>query len=115
MTKAYYVHQFIFGAVIAVALLWLPLGTNNEVTVGFALWLTVNTVVYPYLRFVYETVTDFILGDNVFILPTVILLPWKLVTMFLCLAMAIFVARVRLAGIYIYLTSQEKKVQSYEI
>ena len=107
--------QLIFGAVIAVALLWLPLGTNNEVTVRFALWLTVNTVVYPYLRFVYETVTDFILGDKVFILPTVILLPWKQVTMFLCLTMAIFVAPVGLADIYIYLTSQEKKVQSYEI
>lgn len=114
LTKAYYVRQFILAAVMAAALLWLPLGTDNEITVGFALWLIVNTVLYPYSRFVYETVTDFILGNNVFILPTVVLLPWKLVTMLLCFAFAIFVAPVGLAGIYIYLTNQEKKIQSAE-
>lgn len=114
LTKAYYVRQFIFGAGMTAALLWLPLGTDNEITVGFALWLIVNTVLYPYSRFVYETVTDFILGNNVFILPTVVLLPWKLVTMLLCFAFAIFVAPVGLAGIYIYLTNQEKKIQSAE-
>lgn len=56
---------------------------------------------YPYARFVYEGITDYILGTNVFYVDAWLLLAWKLLTMFLRWAFAIFIAPVGLAYLYV--------------
>lgn len=64
--------------------------------------LATNALLYPYSRFVYEGVIDYILGTNVFYVNSWLLLAWKLLMMVLCWALAIFIAPVGLACLYIY-------------
>jgi hypothetical protein len=59
--------------------------------------LVVNTLLYPYSRFVYEGVMGFIVGQNVFWMNVLFM---KLVTMALCWSCAIFIALIGLAYLY---------------
>lgn len=108
LTKTYYFRQLVFGAVISAIVLCGVLTSDNP-RIGVAFWAIANAVFYPYARFVYETAMGFILGNNVFILPAIILIPWKVVTMWFCWCMALLIAPIGLAGLYIYFTYQEKK------
>ena len=98
LTKAYYFRQLVFGAVISAIVLCGVLTSDNP-RIGVAFWAIANAVFYPYARFVYETAMGFILGNNVFILPA----------MWFCWCMALLIAPIGLAGLYIYFTYQEKK------
>jgi hypothetical protein len=64
------------------------------------LMLVLNTLLYPYSRFVYESVMDFIIGRNVFFVNAILMLAVKLMTMLLCWSLAIFVAPIGLAYLY---------------
>jgi hypothetical protein len=48
------------------------------------LMMVVNTLLYPYSRFVYESVMGFIMGQNVFFVNAVLMLAVKVVTMVIC-------------------------------
>ena len=71
--------------------------------------MLINTVLYPYSRFVYESVVGFIMGNNIFITNAVMLLAAKLFTMALCWGAAIFIAPVGLA--YLYYQHSKKEAQ----
>ncbi|WP_338107341.1 hypothetical protein [Pseudomonas psychrophila] len=60
----------------------------------------VCTVLYPYSRFVYESVVGYIMGDNVFFVNAILMLMVKVFTMAMCWSLAIFVAPVGLAHLY---------------
>ena len=62
-----------------------------------------NTVLYPFARFGYLAVVDYIVGGNVFIWNTWIFLAFKLMTMLACWLLAIFIAAV----VVIVLTAQQ--------
>ena len=66
---------------------------------GVAL-ITVSWFLYPFSRFVYESVVNWIMGDNIFIANALIWLIAKLFTMALCFSFAIFLAPI--AWIYIF-------------
>jgi hypothetical protein len=98
----YYVRQFLFGLFFPVilfltsthgkALLALP--------VHLQVILAINTLLYPYSRFVYESVVGYIVGDNAFAFPVIIFGATKLFTMLLCWAFAIFIAPIGLVWLY---------------
>ncbi|SAK42522.1 membrane protein [Caballeronia glebae] len=62
-----------------------------------------NTLLYPYARFVYEGVVRYIVGDNIFVFPVLLVLPVKVLMMILCWVFAIFISPVGL--IYLYFSS----------
>lgn len=62
--------------------------------------VAVNTLLYPYSRFVYESIVDFILGRNVFFVNATMMLIVKWMTMTFCWGFAIFVAPIGLAYLY---------------
>jgi hypothetical protein len=70
------------------------------VTAELILTLVVNTFLYPYSRYVYEGITRFILGENLFIINAGVMLLAKLLTMALCWAAAVFIAPIGLAYLY---------------
>lgn len=47
---------------------------------GLLIMLAINTLLYPYARFVYENVVDFITGNNVFFVNAVLMMSIKLMT-----------------------------------
>ncbi len=63
-------------------------------------FIVLNTLLYPYYRFVYERIVGFILGENVFLVNAIFMLIVKLFTMMICWMFAVFVAPVGLAYLY---------------
>ncbi|MDU8417035.1 hypothetical protein RYA60_02040 [Pseudomonas syringae] len=104
LTPSYYARQFIFGALITGFILWAlsssPKGLSANA--GTIVFLLVNTLLYPYSRFVYESVVGFIMGGNVFFVNAILMLTVKLMTMAMCWSMAVFIAPVGLAYLYWY-------------
>ncbi|MGY4527833.1 hypothetical protein [Pseudomonas sp. UBA4617] len=102
LTPSYYIRQLFFGALFAALILGLaansPTGLSGKP--GLLLMAVVSTLLYPYSRFVYESVVGFIMGNNVFFVNALFMLAVKVFTMALCWSMAIFIAPVGLAYLY---------------
>lgn len=108
LTAQYLFRQYVFGIVMAI-LLFIVIPKMNF---GIGVFIVINTLLYPYARFVYETIIDFIIGDHFFILPIPVLFMWKTFTMIMVWGFAIFIAPVGLLCLYLYHTYQEKKALS---
>ncbi len=100
LTRAYYLRHLFFGALIGAMFLFLRILGGLHIL--DLVWVVASTFLYPYARFVWEGVVGFILGENVFYLPALVMLGAKLFTMMLCWNFAIFIAPVGLAYIYWY-------------
>ena len=102
LSREYYFRQFVFGLIWpAITVLAFTHGTHHDqMPAKLVFSLIVNTVLYPYSRFVYDSIAGFIQGGNIFFLPILVLLGWKAFTMLLCWACAIFVAPIGLAYLY---------------
>lgn len=103
LTKAYYFRQLFFGALIAAVFVWL-LYFNDHVSrdIRILLLAFILTVLYPYSRFAYESIVNFIMGDNILITNTVLFLGVKIFTMIVCWLCAVFIAPIGLLFIYFY-------------
>ncbi|MDA3045576.1 hypothetical protein OFO10_00145 [Campylobacter sp. VBCF_06 NA8] len=115
LDKAYYFRHFIFGAVLAVILIWaqsysaesMSARTGKEFAgMDFFIYIfyAICALLYPYARFVYESIVNFIIGNNFFIVNAVFLLIWKLVVMIVLFAFSIIIAPVGLAYLYYHHT-----------
>ncbi|MCL1860244.1 MAG: hypothetical protein FWG52_01740 [Proteobacteria bacterium] len=112
LSKAYYFRQLIFGLVMFGLVLYLTMGQGEGSPFSFIPFLTISTLLYPYSRFVYESIVDFIIGDNIFIGNAIVMLITKFITMFLCWGFAIFIAPIGLLYLYFYHSRQEREEQS---
>jgi len=113
LTKAYYLREFLFGLIFTGFIVFLQIQHPkplSEAVPLFALVL-VHTFLYPYARYVYQSVIDFILGDNIFITAALPALAFKFIMMTICWAFAIFIAPLGLIYLYFYHTKEEKKAQ----
>jgi hypothetical protein len=97
LSKSYYLRNFFFGLIFLAIYTFLMRETANELPSTFTLPYIVNTFLYSYSRFVYESIVNFIVGKNVFIFPVFVVLFVKLFTVLLCFAFAIFIAPIGLA------------------
>ncbi|CAI8721050.1 hypothetical protein [Pseudomonas brassicacearum] len=102
LTTSYYIRQFLFGLVSTVMI--ISLAANSPAGIGAKPGLIVlaiiNTLLYPYSRFVYESVVGYIMGNNVFFVNALFMLMVKAFTMAMCWSFAIFVAPVGLAYLF---------------
>lgn len=108
LSAAYYLRQFFFAVALAALLFYMLTQGSLVVPVGIFVWLAISVFLYPYSRYVYETVIGFIIGDNVFWVKTTVALTAKLITMLMCFMFAVFIAPVGLAFLYFYHSRQEK-------
>lgn len=98
LSAQYYWRHFFFGAVmtsIQLATIGAKPGMN-----GFWVFAAVNTILYPYARFVYESVVGFVMGQNFFMVNALLLLLVKFITMLACWMFAMFIAPVGWAYLY---------------
>ena len=109
LTAQYYFRQLFFGALFASFFVFMSLKGNASTSVGSWVFVVFSAFLYPYSRFVYESIVGFIMGDNVFFVNAIFMLIAKLFTMALCFSFAIFIAPVGLAYLYIYHTKNENK------
>lgn len=102
LTPQYYFRQVIFGSLFPIFLVWASSQSPNshEIQMGLLTFFIINTVLYPYSRFFYESIIDFIMGKNVFFVNALMLLITKFITMSLCWIGAIFIAPIGLAYLF---------------
>jgi hypothetical protein len=70
----YYVRQLLFGLFFPVFLLLASTHGKGllALPVHLQVILALDTLLYPYSRFVYESVVGYIVGDNAFIFPVIL-------------------------------------------
>ncbi|MFT2112461.1 hypothetical protein [Marinomonas sp. 2405UD68-3] len=113
LSKEYYVRQFLFGLIFPAILYFISSqGTADGMPASLILLCIVNAFLYPYSRFVYESVVGYILGDTVLFGSIFVVAITKYITMSICWAAAIFIAPVGLVYLYFYHTKQDTNKQS---
>jgi hypothetical protein len=100
LSPQYYVRQFVFGMIFPAFIYFVTSRSPHPIQIGMLVLLVVNTLLYPYSRFVYEGILGFIMGNSVFWGNAFFMLFVKLITMLLCWCFAIFIAPVGLAYLY---------------
>jgi hypothetical protein len=100
LSTHYYVRNFLFGLIFPVFMFVTMNRGHSAIPIGMAAILVVNTFLYPYARFVYESIIGFVLGSNTFFVNAFLMLFVKAITMLLCWSLAIFIAPIGLAYLY---------------
>lgn len=102
LSKSYYLRQLFFSLLMLSMAAYLENMSKNPHARDFLFYsyLVVSTFLYPYSRFVYESITGFIMGENVFFVNAILMLIVKAITMLLCWGYSIIIAPVGL--IYLY-------------
>lgn len=100
LSAQYYLRQLFFGSLFAAFMIYAAISGENPAPISMIALLVINTLLYPYSRFVYESIVGFIMGNNVFFVNAIFMMFMKLVTMLLCWSFAIFIAPIGLAYLY---------------
>lgn len=100
LSPQYYFRQLFFSLLVASFVLFMFSQGGKSIQIGMLLFVIISTLLYPYSRFVYESVVGFIMGNNVFFINAFVMLFAKFFTMMMCWAFAIFVAPIGLAYLY---------------
>ncbi|QXH33096.1 hypothetical protein [Pseudomonas muyukensis] len=104
LTRSCYIRHAFFGALVAIFLAVLVANTPHGILgkPGFIPFVVINTLLYPYARFVYEGVIDYIVGRNVFAGPALPMMAVKCFTIAMCWTFSLFIAPIGLAYLYWY-------------
>lgn len=102
LSRAYYLRQLLLGAIFPAFIIFMVVSRGNSMPFNMLALLVVNTLLYPYARFVYESTVGFVMGGNVFFVNAFFMLFVKLITMMLCWSFAIFIAPIGLAWLYFH-------------
>lgn len=100
LTPSYYARQLFFGALFAAFFIYMKSRTPHGIDFATVAISVASTLLYPYSRFVYESVIGFITGHNVFFVNALLMLSVKFITMFICWFLAIFIAPLGLLYLY---------------
>ncbi len=99
LSRAYYTRQLVFGIILGLVYAAGKWRTDSLDLAEF-LMAILSTVLYPYARFVYESIVGFFMGRNVVVTSGLIMMLFKLWTMIACWFLAIFIAPIGLAYLY---------------
>ncbi|KQU86728.1 hypothetical protein ASC78_03935 [Variovorax sp. Root318D1] len=102
LSRAYYLRQLVFSLCFAAFFFFVASRSPHAMTISMVIFLVVNTLLYPYARFVYEGVVGFVLGENTFYVNAILMLFVKALTMLLCWTFALFIAPVGLIYLYVH-------------
>ena len=116
LSKQYYIRQFLFGCIFAAVLIFTAISSYSSrpdastlqmlTTILMAVFLT---FLYPYSRFVYESIVDYIVGENVFFVNAIMMILVKIITMVVCWSFSIFIAPVGMIYLYFYHSKKERE------
>lgn len=102
LSKQYYFRQMFFSILIGAMAFTLFNSSTHPMQSGLWVVAFINLLLYPYSRFVYESVVGFLVGENVFFVNALFMLISKMITMLMCWWFAIFIAPVGLLYLYVY-------------
>lgn len=102
LSPKYYFRQMFFSFIIGALVFALFNNSGNMNQTGLWFVAGLNLLLYPYSRFVYESIAGFILGENTFFVNAIFLLISKIVTMLFCWWLAVFIAPIGLVYLYFH-------------
>nr|WP_221292395.1 hypothetical protein [Herbaspirillum sp. SJZ102] len=108
MNSRYYFRQFVFGLIFPVMMYFASTSGNHAFQLKLIPLFIVCTLLYPYARFVYESIVSFIMGDNVFYVNAILMLVVKLFMMGLCWFLSPVIAPIGLLYLYIHHSRAER-------
>ncbi|WP_107310708.1 hypothetical protein [Burkholderia metallica] len=104
LTRAYYIRHFLFSLIFPALFVFASSFGKSTMPGGLVAlvssFMAVSCLLYPYARFVYESVVNYIVGRNMFFVNALLMLFVKFMTMLLCWYLAIFIAPLGLAYLY---------------
>jgi hypothetical protein len=106
LSMPYFMRHFVFGLVISIFVVFMSARSPSGISFGLIFISIISAGLYPYSRFVYESIVDFIMGNNVFFINIFVMLFVKAMTMVMCWALAIFIAPIGLTYLYFYHTKK---------
>jgi hypothetical protein len=102
LSKRFLIRQYFFSILIAIIFFQVQ-KLHDAIHDGlYGMLVGINTLLYPYSRFVYEGLMDFLIGNNEFTISGIIFLFFKLITITLCWIFAIIIAPIGLLFLYYY-------------
>lgn len=104
LNPSYYFRHLFFGIVISVLFFMLLANSIGNIVAPIFIGI-INALLYPYSRFVYESIVNFIMGNNVFFFQgKLFLIYWfiKIWIMLLCWILSIVIAPIGLIYLYYY-------------
>lgn len=66
-------------------------------------------LIYPYSRFVYDSLAGFIMGDSVYLINPLLLFFWRFFVFIICMQFSFVLAPVGMIYLYFYHTKQERQ------
>ncbi|WP_238529644.1 hypothetical protein [Aggregatibacter actinomycetemcomitans] len=113
LSKGYYIRQFLFGLLFFIFLIYIGYDHYNRSENYYILatnivYGLVSLILYPYSRFTYEGIVEYIVGNNIFITDVLFMMTVKLITMAICYFFALFISPIGLIWLYFYYSKQEK-------
>lgn len=101
-----YIRHFLFSLIFPAIFLFAWSHSSSPMPLLMAMFMAISSLLYPYSRFVYESVIGYVLGENVFFVNAILMLITKYMTMAICWGFAIFIAPVGL--LYFYFTAHKR-------
>ena len=102
LSKPYYFRQLFFSLLFFVFIMLMATRNTHSVSYSMVIICVLNSLLYPYARFVYENIMRFFVGNNMFVVNVFFMMFTKLMTMTICWGGAIFIAPIGLAYLYYY-------------
>lgn len=100
LETSYLVRQYIFSVLIATLFIFMMTNQGRALSGSTIAMFSICTVLYPYSRFVYESIIDFVIGNNVLYFNAILMMAFKAFTMLFCWVAAVFIAPFGLMYIY---------------
>lgn len=100
LSRACYSRHFVFGLIFAGFIIFLMSRSPSTPPLSAFLFVAASTFLYPYSRYVYESLIALIFGDNRFSVNAIFFLSVKVITIAFCWVSAVFVAPLGLIFLY---------------
>ncbi len=75
--RRYLIKSYIFGAFIFFMYLYVQMNTGDFQFIVFMFFL-MNFLLFPFATVVWDDLIDLLISGNIFILPLVFVIPWKI-------------------------------------
>lgn len=111
VTRAFYWRQFLIGLIFFIPLVYQffylhqkfeEINQKGAPTFIMIFIFGVMQFLFPYAKFVYHSVTDFLMGNNVLIVNTFIMIIYKLMVALFCWIFSPIIAPIGLIYLYFY-------------
>ncbi|NUT61915.1 hypothetical protein HNO82_12385 [Herbaspirillum sp. C9C3] len=108
LNSRYYFRQFVFGLIFPVMVYFASTSGNHPFPLKLIPFFIICTLLYPYARFVYESIVSFIMGDNVFYVNAILMLAVKVIMMSVCWSLSPVIAPIGLLYLYFHHSRSER-------